>query len=193
MPWVAPLLAAFVGGIAVLAATLWLDGRAAIRDQRADQRATLGDLMVAVATARGALAVANSTQENGARMQAVSSARQERRALTGIMAVAETRLRRDLRAAGMAEGTRIALDVLPEVIWPALDQLHRCALLGRDRLRRPEGGCLTPEIIATSLRACEAAVLTAMDATLAAPATAGVRHDETRATCLGLPGLPVAP
>ena len=176
----------------VLAASWWLDARQERRAVDADLRAMAGTLMAGVATARGALEVANASRENAERMHAMSLARTDRRAFTGTYMVYGQRLRRALAENGAPAEGAIPVDLIDELLLPAMEVLHTCAILGRNRLLLPEGECLSIEIIGQSMARCETAVLAAMDDAIVRPAEAGVLHAAARETCLGQPGLPVS-
>lgn len=176
----------------LIAGAWWLDGRQAARQAQASHDAMTGTLMAGIATARGALEVANTSRENAERMHAMSLARTDRRGFTGLYAVQGLRLRRALWDAGAPQDAPMPIDLIPEVLLPALNTLHDCAIVARNRLRLPEGECLSVAVIARSMEACETAILIAMDDVVRDPADMPRLHDRARTDCLAQPGLPVS-
>lgn len=173
-----------------LGATRWLDDRAQARADDAVMRAQAGEIVAAVALARGRLMLAQSNSDEDVREQALREAHANAAAFTGSYAVTVTRLLRSLRLAGAPEAAPVALDVIADELIPAIAALQSCAV-DRARGLPPNLQCSLAPVLAQSMATCEIAILVAMDATISRPDRAATLHQEAETLCLEQPGLPV--
>lgn len=183
-------IVAMLSASLALGATWWLDSRAQARANDDVMRVQAGEIVAAVALARGRLTLALSNSSVGIREKALHDAHANAADFTGTYAVTVTRLLRSLRLAGAGEDLPVALDVIPDELIPALAVLQRCA---GDRVRgtAPDIQCQLASVLSNSMATCEIAVLIAMDATISRPDRAASLHQEAEALCLAQPGLPI--